>query len=200
MPSWMLARLQRETQPLLDCACGDRMCVVGQPTNAASYLAYLERIYGFEWPVESAFLRAPALGDVIDLRWRTQIRLLRADLAALGVLDPSLVPACAPIAFTDRAEALGWMYVIERNALLHGQVRRDLERRIAREIIAAGSYLTGGERAVGARLAELGAALDRFAYTTDIANQIVAAARVALRRQHQWFTRAEPSSRLAPTG
>ena len=193
MTSWMLARLKRETQNLLGVSNQDRLQpLTGAPTPEG-YRAYLARIYGFESPVEAAFQRTPGLADVVDLRGRSALRLLRSDLQALGITDASRLPVFPAVPeLTSAAEALGWMYVVEHAALLHGQVLRHLEPHLPRETAAAGSYLAGGARSVAARLAELGLALDGFARDAQTVQQIADAARLALRRQHIWFHTAQP--------
>jgi heme oxygenase len=184
----MLARLLRETQYLLVTANGDRLALLAGPVTVKGYRSYLARIYGFEAPVEAAFTRTPDLHEAIDLRGRTRLRLLRADLLALGIVDPSRLPACGTVpAFRSTTEALGWMYALEHNVQVHGQLHRRLARHLADHLAVAGSYLGAGTRSLGGRLNELGAALDRHANAPTTAMLIVDAARLAFRRQHAWF-------------
>lgn len=191
MASWMLARLKRETQDQLAMATADRLSPLTMLPTATSYRAYLARIHGFEAPVESAFVRTPRLDELVELRGRSQLRLLRADLQALGALEPALLPAYRGVPrFAAPSEALAWMYAIEQNGLVHGQVHRHLARHLPRELQLAGAYLDAGTRARGARLQVLGAALDGCARDPVVAQQIVDAARLAFRRQHQWFAAA----------
>jgi heme oxygenase len=195
MPSWMLARLKRETEMHHAAADADRSAPLTTLVTAPGYREFLTRIYGFEAPLEAAFAVTPGLGDLIDLRSRTSVRLLRADLLALGIADTEAIPQCRSIPpFRIAAEALGWMYVVERNALLHGTVRRHLDKRIPSQLAVAGSYLSNGERAVGARTNELGIALDHSAHCLRVAAQIVEAAKVAFRRQRHWFNQVVPPS------
>ena len=195
MPSWMLSRLNRETQSLHQTANADRV----QPIpDQDSYVRYLERIWGFEAPVEAALARTPGLREVIDLRGRTQIKLLRADLASLGMRMPSSLPCCRNIPVLAIADALGWMYAVEHNALHHGQVRKQLEKRIPYVVASAGSYLTGGERSAAVRLSELGIALDALARDSTLVDRIVQAAKLAFTFQRQWFRQLAPSSERRP--
>lgn len=182
----MLLRLQRETHIHEGAADEDRLQLLAA-VSPERYAAFLCRIWGFEAPLEAVFARTSGLADVVDLRGRTQIKLLRADLAALGVTSPSTLPCCRTIPNLHLADALGWMYAIEHNALLHGQLRRHLEKRLPKQLASAGSYLAGGERTVTSRRVELGLALDKTAITSDIAKQIGEAARVAFQHQRQWF-------------
>ena len=201
MPSWMLARLKRETQQHSTGSDADRMQPFTGPARAETYTSHLCRIWGFEAPVEATFARTAGLADVIDLRGRGHMKLLRADLLALGISSPSELPYCRAIpTFASVAEALGWMYVVEHNALFNGQLRRHLEKLLPKQLASAGSYLSNGERAIGSRLSELGLAFDRFACTPDLAKQIVEAANLGFRRQRLWFAQGLPSDdRRRPT-
>jgi len=195
MPSWMLSRLKRETQSFQHAANADRLQSI---RDQDSYLRYLERIWGFEAPVEAAFARTPGLREVIDLRGRDHIKRLRADLASLGMRMPSSLPCCRNIPVLSIADALGWMYAIEVNALHHGRLKDQLEARIPCVIASASSYLTGGEHSAAARLAELGLAVDDLARDSPLVDRIVAGARLAFTFQRQWFGQQAPSSERRP--
>lgn len=192
MTSWMLARLKRETQPHQLGADEDRLAPLRTTTTPPLYKSYLARVFGFEAPVESAFLATPGFGKLLELPWRSQMRLLRSDLTALGVIDPSALPACPISRFSSEIEAFGWLYVIEHSAVGHAQLRRHFERWIPSQLALAGSYLLGGERGVGDRLRELGTALDSYAKDPAIATKIVAAAQAGFRVQRQWFRLSAP--------
>lgn len=186
LPSSLVLRLSRETQTHQARADEDRLQLLAA-VSPDRYASFLCRIWGFEAPVEAAFAKAPGLGDIVDLRGRTHIRLLRADLAALGIRSPSSLPACRTIPVLQAAEALGWMYVVLHNAHLHGQLRRHLAKRLPTQLTSAGAYLAGDERTIASRRAELGLALQRVATTADIGNRVVEAARGAFQQQRQWF-------------
>jgi heme oxygenase len=93
--------------------------------------------------------------------------------------------------FRAATDALGWTYVLERNAILHGVLRRYLER-VHAPLAKAGAYLAGNERATGSRMRELGRVLDTVAQTEQIADRIVDAANTAFRCQHHWFGKVVP--------
>jgi heme oxygenase len=187
MPSWMLARLKRETQGLRASADEGRLEPLRTTATRASYVSYLSRIFGFEAPIEAAFAATRDLGYLVDLRWRPNIRLLRADLTALGVVEPARLPATPMPRFATVTEALGWMYVVEQNVTLHGQLHRHFARWLPGELAAAGCYLSRGDR-----LDDLGAALDAHATRPEIATKIVDAACTAFRRQRLWFLKSLP--------
>jgi heme oxygenase len=132
----------------------------------------------------------PGLEAVLDLRGRTGPRLLRSDLVALGVPDPGALERCTNVLpFRSPAEALGWLYVVERDAMLHGILLRHLEQRLGDPFARACAYLAGNERAAGVRMRELGRALDVVARAPKVAERVVDAACAAFRCQRAWFAR-----------
>jgi heme oxygenase len=184
----MLARLSRETKQHHHVADNDRMALLGASAQPALYASFLTRIYGFEAPVEAALLLTNGLEHWVDMRDRTHLRLLRADLCSLGVTDPGSVERCSTVfPFRHPAEALGWMYVVERNVLLHGVIERHLRVRMPDVLKAAGSYLVGQQRSNGLRLRDLGTAMDRIAKDAAGGERIVASAKAAFRMQHAWY-------------
>lgn len=192
--SWVLARLDDETGPRHTAADNDRLALLTAPATIAGYRDFLTHVYGFESVVESALQMTADLDDVVDLRARSSMRLLRSDLLALGIAEPGAVARCESVfPFRTVLEAMGWIYVLERNALLHGVLRRHLEQRLGDRIANATAYFAGNERAVGARMRELGIALDGIAATYEVADRIAAAASAAFECQHRWFARLVPA-------
>ena len=180
--SWMLTRLKRNAQSDHVAANIDRLALLHVEPSVATYRDYLVRIFGFEAPVEAALAHTPGLGSLIDLDARSHLKLLRADLDQLGA---PAVPFCRiePY-FTSTSEALGWLYVVEHNATLHGQVRRHLHKQRGPHHDA---YLRAGATDGNARMQQLGSLLDRFAREPETARQVVDAVKLAFRRQHRWF-------------
>lgn len=196
----MLARIKRETQPQQNAADEGRLEPLRATATLEHYTSYLARVYGFDAPVEAALGAMTELSRMVDLRWRSQVRLLKSDLAALGIIDPTVLPHAPVPSFTSVAEALGWMYVIEQSAAVHGQLRRHFLRTLPQQVASAGCYLIGGERAVGTRLSELGAVLDEYAHEPEIATMAIDAARAGFRCQRVWFNYTPPSALLARSG
>ena len=95
--SLLLARLKRETAQAQVIADADRLSLMKAAPTARDYVTFLERVYGFEVPVEIAFTMTESLDEIVDLRGRNEHRLLRCDLNALGVIDPASVLRCAAI-------------------------------------------------------------------------------------------------------
>jgi heme oxygenase len=191
--SWMLSRLNRETQNYHQVADGDRLALLGVAADRTQYASFLTRVYGFEAPLEVALLMTDGLEQWLDLRDHARLRLLRADLQGLGVSEPNQLPRCSTVMpFRHAAEALGWVYVVERNTLLHGVIERHLRGRLPEVVKAAGSYLAGQQRSNGLRLRDLGGAMDSIAKDAACAERIVSGAKAAFRVQHRWYQIAVP--------
>lgn len=189
----MLSRLNRETRQHHQIADGDRLAILGAACDRPHYAQFLQRIYGFEGPLEAALLMTDGVDKWIDLRDRGHLRLLRADLQSLGVADPNRLARCSTVfPFRSPAEALGWIYAVERNTLLHGVIERHLRGRMPEVLKTAGSYLAGQQRSNGQRFRDLGDAMDRIAKDPACAERIVSGAKAAFRVQHGWYEVAVP--------
>jgi heme oxygenase len=185
--SWMLSRLDRETRHYHEVADTNRLAILGA-ADRAQYTTLLTRVYGFEAPVEAALMMTDGLDLWLDLRGRGHLRLLRADLQSLGIADPNQLRRSSTIfPFRHPAEALGWVYAIGRNTLLHGVIHRHLGDRMPEVLKSAGAYLAGQQRSNGLRLRDLGDALDRIAKDPVRAERIVSGAKAAFRVQHGWY-------------
>jgi len=151
------------------------------------YLAQLCRVYGFEAPLEAAFRYTPGLSALVDLRARTRSGLIAQDLIRLGMSASRL--ADLPQRFTtfaNHAEALGWMYVIERSTLLHAGVRRYLTQHLP-GLADATTYLAAYDGVTGLRWSELGSALDTMPQDPTELPQILRAANAGFRAMRDWF-------------
>jgi len=153
------------------------------------YAEQLIRVYGFEAPLEGALAYMPGL----DYRERTRSGLLVEDLLVLGYTPDQIAqlrqcPAIVP--FREIAEALGWLYALERSALLHDMLRKHLVSRMP-ELGRACSYLAASEGAANKRWRDFGHLLDRVASASE--DGVVDAARAALCCQGSWYR--EPVAR-----
>lgn len=186
----MISRLHHETHPHHAEADADYNDLFRRDTGAADYMVYLLRLYGFEAPLESALAQTPHLEHHIDLKVRHKAGLIAQDLLALG-LRPHQITAtqqCLTIPqLRGAAEALGWMYVVERTTLSHAVLRNHLMTQLPREMKEASSYLSAYAGIAGARWREFGDALDRVAQTPEIGDRIVAAANEAFHTQRRWL-------------
>lgn len=192
----VLTRIDDETRSRGADADEQRLSVMNTPATTGTYRAFLLRVYGFEGPVEAALQVTHGLTDIIDLRARLHTRLLRSDVAALGVVDLTCVPRCTSIPqFGDALEALGWMYVIERGRMLNSILHRYLEERLPAVTLAAATYLRS-ERSAGTRMRELGDTLDSVVQSDSDVDRVLVAAHGAFRAQAQWYSEAQPPGRL----
>lgn len=190
--SRMLTRLNLETRAHHPEADYPWLELVSLQASRAQYIDQLVATYGFEAPVEAALALTPHLADVMALRPRARSRLIVEDLLALGFSPAKIarLPQCRGIApFRDPAEALGWIYVLERATLLHDTVRNQLALRIP--MVSSWSYLSAYEGVATQRWQELGIALDDFAIAPASADQIVAGARAAFECLRDWLA-SEP--------
>ncbi|MBA3820276.1 MAG: hypothetical protein H0X17_15395 [Deltaproteobacteria bacterium] len=197
-PSWILIRLALETRAWHGPADAQRLQLLEYATPVM-YRDFLEAVYGFELRCEEAFLLAADV-DPRFLRPRLKMARLRDDLVALGATEHELaaIPRAEEVpAFTSPAQAMGWLYAIERNTLLHGLLRRHLARLLPVEIERASTYLASyDEPGAGAMYRELGTALEVTARLAITPGQIVEAACEAFDAQHRWFASAAPSDLL----
>jgi heme oxygenase len=191
--SMLLARLDQDTRPRHAVADADRLALVTSTVTSEEYRRFLERVYGFETAVETAIQMTPGLGEFVDLRARVQLRLLKSDLTVLGVTNLARLPRCKSVApFHTHHDALGWIYVLDRNQLLHGVLRRHLEKQLPAQLAIAGAYLTGNDRVAASRRRELGDTLAVVAKTAADADRVIVAAHAGFRCQRHWFAEIVP--------
>jgi len=198
--SWMVDRLDEQTRIHHADADSDFDILFFDRTTPDEYFVYLMRVYGFELPLEAALARTPNLDLMIDLSERQKGGLLTQDLLALGLRHDQLadVPQCLRIPqFRGAAEALGWMYVVERCTLAHSVVRRHLLTRLPREMRNASQYLQAYAGVAGTRWRMFGNVLDDVARQPAIADRIVDAANEAFRAQRRWVAQDQRIARVA---
>ena len=193
----MLDRLNRETATFHVDADRDLDSLFEASVSPGSYRTYLIRSYGFEAPLESALALSAVLDQMLDLRSRARAGLIAQDLLRLG-LRPAAVaelPMCLTVPqFRSTAEALGWMYVVERSSLAHSVIRRHLLTCMPEEMRTASSYLQSAGGLLGTRWRQYGDALDEIASHPAVADRIVSSAIEAFRCQRRWLVqeRHEP--------
>jgi heme oxygenase len=196
----MIERLHEETKRYHADADVDLDLLFRTDCSTSHYLAFLLRAYGFEAPLESALALTPNLELMIDLAERRKTHYLVKDLLALG-LDPAeldAIPQCFAIPhFRGAAEALGWMYVVERPTLAHAVIRRHLLTVLPREMSRASEYLQSYAGVVGRRWRDFGTLLDDIARQPTIADRIVTAASEAYRTQRRWLETEQANAVLA---
>lgn len=186
----MLTRLIAETHMHHAGADAPWLALMVSSVRRQDYQHHLARTYGFEAPFESALAYTDGVASIIQLRERARAGFLVQDMLALG-WTPSRItdlPQCGSITpFRDPAEALGWLYVIERATLLHESIRRHLLRRLP-DARHATAYLASSGSASEARWQRFGVALDEYVVgKPDVAEPIVNAASQAFERWHVWL-------------
>jgi len=142
----MLSRLNEETKVFHAEADAeiDRY-LLREPTTVSGYRTFLTRLYGFLIPFEAALSDTPGLVGLIDVRARSTASLVVRDLFALGLTGTAVgaLPQCECIpSFRGPAQALGWMYVVERPLLANGVLKRHLSGPLAAEMACASAYLS----------------------------------------------------------
>ncbi len=176
-----LAKLDRALEDDLDRSDrGWTWLVETLEATREDYIHLLVVTYGFEAPYDAACAYTPGLGQLIDLRGRWRSGLIAQDLLALGWTPEQITSLkYRELAmFDDAAEAIGWMYVVERSTLIHEAVRLELLNRWA-DFLPACVYLGAYGRVASKRRAELGIALDRLCSNDEVFDRVHMAARDA---------------------
>ena len=183
----MLVRLALETRQHHAEADADRLALM-EVRAASEYRAFLARIYGFEVAVETAVEHLPEPDRTFFLTRAKRGQLIN-DLVALGMseVEIEMLPVCG-VRITSVAQALGWMFVVERQSLLAGLISRHLERTCPAWIARAGSYLGLYAESTGARFRAFGAACcEHVKRSSAQPGPIASAANEAFRVQHKWY-------------
>jgi heme oxygenase len=152
------------------------------------YRAQLVRMHGFEAPFEAACAYTPQLWRAVEMRQLTRAGRIAQDLLALG-MKPSEVaalPQCFSITvFKDVAEAIGWLYVVERTTLHHAALRRHVLRHVD-DANRACAYLSVVED-TAEHWRRFGRTLDRVALQGPSAIEVIDAAHAGFACMQQWF-------------
>lgn len=195
----IIQRLTEATRPYHAETDADLDDLFRDDVGSSHYVLFLMRVYGFEAPLESALAMTPHLDLLLDVRERARAGLLAQDLMKLG-LRPSEVaelPLCLAIPqFRGTAEALGWMFVVERATLLHSVLRHHLATRLPHEMSKASAYLSSYAGLVGTRWREFGATVEQVAHHPAIAERIIQSACEAFRCYRRWVLQGPGASRL----
>ena len=141
----MIERLNQETVAYHTECDADLDPLFRPDASASTYMLYLMRAYGFEAPLESSLSTTPGLELLIDIRARARSGALAKDLLNLSLRPAQLaeLPMCLTVPqFRGAAEALGWMYVVERACLAHSVIKNHLATRLPAEIAKAADYLS----------------------------------------------------------
>lgn len=193
-----LALLDRETRALhVEADRGWGRLLRDSSTTRDDYLHQLTVTYGFESAYEAACSYTPGVGQAIDLRGRWRAGLIAQDLLALGCTahDVEAMRCYSLPPFQDAAEALAWMYVVERPTAVHEDVRDELVSRFV-DFARATTYLGAYEGAVSKRRAELGIALDQLCVSDKVCKRVIEAARAGFHALIEWQRMSNPTLRI----
>lgn len=183
----ILARLKWETRHEHD-AIEAALGLTQQAVTYAAYRRVLERFHGFYRPLElelQAILGTTS--HCSDLTERLKTPLLEADLHALGVEFPHVLPVCAPLpVLMSEAHCLGCLYVLEGSTLGGQLISRHIRQSFGTTPETGGRFFHGYG-------AETGRMWQRFrAVLTDAvvspASQVAAvqAAKDTFQKLHRW--------------
>lgn len=190
-----MALLDRETRALHAEADGAwHRLLRDDGVTREEYVHQLTVTYGFECPFEAECSHTPGLGQMIDLRGRSRSMLITQDLLALGRTEDEVkaVPCYAFAPFQDPAEALAWIYAVERPTLIHGEICDRLTSRFG-DLWRATSYLNAFESKTSKRRAELGIVLDRLCVSDTICKRVIEAARAGFHALIEWQRTSSPA-------
>jgi heme oxygenase len=193
----MLVRLANETAPHHATADDTRLAAMNVASRNA-YRAALRRIYGFESSVEHAMLRIREL-DAAFIEERMRSRLLREDLRALGLSEVEIGSTAysASPCIDSPAHAIGWLFVLERQMLVSGLIKRQIERVLGGRVHGATAYFSAYGDTPGATFRAFADGVSKLARRHP-PNMIVAGAVEAFRAQRQWYG-AEVATRASET-
>jgi heme oxygenase len=197
----MLMRLNMATRPHHGDLDGPWLDLVVPHVSKVQYLEQMIHVFGFESAVEAALAYTPGFGGVIVLRDWARSSFAAKDLMALGLSAGQVaqLPQCLVEPLSGTAEALGWMYVVERSTLLHDGLRQHIEARLPRTPYVC-SYLAANEGKDIARWNELGEIFERAAERSGAPEEMLRAADAACRRAVDWFQERQPEVRVSAGG
>jgi heme oxygenase len=193
----MLARLEGETSSFhAEADRGWNRLLRGEDFTRDHYVHQLTVTYGFESPFEAACSHTTGVAQLIDLRGRWRSGHIVQDLLALGCPPDDLaeIQCCSIAPFQDAAEALAWMYVVERPTLIHAELCEELTSRFV-DLARATTYLRAYEGTASKRWADLGIALDRLSVSDKIGKRVIDAARAGFQAMVEWQRTSDPGLR-----
>jgi heme oxygenase len=184
----VLERLKLETaaeHEAIEAAAG----VMDPQLSLEAYRAYLERTLGFYLVVEQQ-LRGLGAWEALGLPAsdREKLPLLAEDIVLLGNLEPASIRACdAPPEFSSTAEAVGGAYVLEGSTLGGRVISRHIRGLFGPDV--ARTFLECYGSDTREKWQSFRAALERFASSREVEDQIIAGARDTFRSFARWLER-----------
>ena len=185
--NWALTRLERRIGDRADTVAAIVGASIAQPTRD-SYRRFLCDLYGFVTAFESRFAFALGL-DITFIENRIKSGRLASDLLALGLTSYERVRLsrrCSVPSFVGSAEALGWLFVVERLTLDFPSIKNRLRVAIPYDLEIAGSFIGADVAEIEASWAELGRVVDRHVHAKPELDRTIRAAEAALLCLEDW--------------
>ncbi|NVB84354.1 MAG: hypothetical protein HOV81_38615 [Kofleriaceae bacterium] len=159
------------------------------------YVDYLVRSFCFEEPFECACVMTPALSRYADPASWSRTRFIAEDLVALGLPAEKLLELapCQLAAFDNVSDALGWLFVAERNVKTNSIVHHQMVQR-APAVAAAAKYMRCYGTATGARWRAFGTSLDQAVADGASEDRMIEAAFAAFDFFHRWLQPEAPAA------
>jgi heme oxygenase len=167
MRTGILDRLTMATNGSCIVAEADALDFLAQ-CSGQQYREYLLRCFGFESPLESACALVPRLPSP-SATTPPRSRYIAQDLRGIGVPADKLLeaPPCPLPPFRDLGQALGWLFVAERNVGTNQRCFDQLARHDP-DLAAHASYLNCYGANTEARWRWFGDALETAAARADV--------------------------------
>ncbi|MBA3457673.1 MAG: biliverdin-producing heme oxygenase [Deltaproteobacteria bacterium] len=160
-----------------------------QVATPAEYHRFLGRWYGFIAPLERSVLDTTEIELVIDPRRFGKRLLLEHDLQASGMklIEIQSLPQCMWIPwFEDVYTALGWAYVVERNAQTFPSLFRHLASTLPGEAAFGATFLKCYASGSGEMWASFVRGLARARRQQQHLDSVVAGAKAGYRFFRRW--------------
>jgi heme oxygenase len=168
------------------------LALLDPKVGVADYLNLLVRTYGVIAPFESACRYTTGIGRVVDHHYLQRAGLIAQDVMSLGLtpMQVAVIPTCPELTiFSSVAEALGWLYVVERSTLLQDGLRRHLVECLP-QVEGATAYLAAYDGRTNEHWLKLGHLLDAAAHDPAVEAEVVTAATNAFAICRGWFRRS----------
>jgi heme oxygenase (biliverdin-IX-beta and delta-forming) len=170
----MHEKLEDEMKPFIDGA-----------TTTESYVKLLHLFYGYYEPLERGVRAYIDEGLLPDIKERRNVNWIINDLKALGYEGAIPTFGQAP-AISDRADAMGALYVMEGSSLGGKVICRMLQANLGYNDLSALSFFNGYGGSTGSRWKEFLAVLDKFSDGPD-EDRIVRKANEVFEKFGQWL-------------
>lgn len=186
----ILEQLRRETRPQ-HAALEHALPPFDSQLALGTYLALLERFYGFYEPLEQRLRGQPWYREIdLDYDARLKTPRLERDLMALGEdgFGLSQLPRCTTLPYLGNAAAgLGCLYVVEGSTLGGQYITRLLSEHLRLTTATGGAFFAGYQAETGQRWREFCAVLERGCRSDEDAQWIIRGARETFASIQHWL-------------